>query len=75
MKLIDVVCAVFPNGDTLWFEADKGKDYLSCVVAAWREQHPEYINIPATMGAVEIRMPRERFDAIISTNCFNWPEG
>ena len=69
---IMVTCCVFPSGETLWFET-KG-DYLRKVVAAWKDKHPEYQDTGCTMGAVEIRMPIEKFCAISATNSIEWPE-
>jgi hypothetical protein len=74
-KTIDVICAVFPNGETLWFPAERGSEYLAKVVSAWKEQNPEYSILGVTMGAVEISMPLDAYNTINATNNFHWPEG
>ena len=62
-----------PSGEVLWFEAEKGSEYLSKVVDSWKEQHPEYNNTESTMGVIEIRMPEDKYKRITATNDFNWP--
>ena len=71
--LIQVVCCAMPNGEALWFEAEKGSEYLSKVIASWKEQHPEFTNTECTMGCIEMRMPIDKYYSIQATNSFNWP--
>jgi len=72
--LIAVMCCVMPNGDVLWFEASKGSTYLNKVITSWKKQHPEFEKTECSMGCVEIRMPIDKYHAIVATNSFDWPE-
>jgi len=62
-----------PSGEVLWFEANKGSEYLSKVISAWKKQHPEFEGTKCTMGCIEIRMPVDKYHAIAATNIFDWP--
>ncbi len=73
-ELIDVACCVFPTGEVLWFEAEKGSEYLSKVTNAWIEQNPEFVGTKCTSGIIQIWMPVDKFNAIQASNNFDWPE-
>ena len=73
-ELISALCLVTPDGCAHWFESNKGRVYVEQVISAWKEQNPEYENTMCTMGVIEIRMPKERFNKIPANNEFDWPE-
>lgn len=75
-EYVEVVCLVLPTGENLWFEADKGHDYMRLVIDKWKADHPEFVDTPCNMGAVHITMPREKYTAIgahFGPGCFVWP--
>lgn len=51
-KMMKAVCCAMPSGETLWFNAEEGSEYLSKVIEAWKDQHPEYANTESTMGGL-----------------------
>jgi len=63
-EYVDVVCMVLPTGENLWFEAAKGRDYMSQVIDKWKAEHTEFADTPCNMGAVHITMPRDKYIAI-----------
>ena len=60
-RLIEAVCLVFPDGSVQWFEAEEGQEHMRCLIAKWKEQHPEFEGTECTMGAVHIMMPMKAF--------------
>lgn len=74
-NIISVICCVMPSGETLWVRADSCESkYIVEVLAAWKEQNPEYTEESTTCGFVEIRMPEERYNLIPATNGFVFPK-
>ena len=69
-KMMKAVCCAMPSGETLWFNAEEGSEYLSKVIKAWKDQHPEYANTESTMGVIEIRMPEDKFFNTQTTDSF-----
>ena len=72
---VEAVCLVLPDGNCLWFLAEKGQDYMREVIQKWKEDHPEYRE-PCTMGAVHITMPKAKYHAIGANSgpgSFVWP--
>lgn len=68
VDLIDVVCAVLPDGGTFWFELNP--EDLGCgsrLIKAWVEENPQYKESNCTTGFVQIRMPREVYKGIPAT--------
>jgi len=50
-------------------------DYLRQVIATWKKNNPEYEEYNGvTMGIVNLRMPEEKYNAIMTTNNFQWPK-
>ena len=62
MSNISAVCLVVPPGEVLWMESPQDSAEVRAVVAAWKDQNPEYSG--CSMGMVEIRMPADKYRAI-----------
>jgi len=76
-EFVEVVCLVLPTGKNLWFEAEKGHDYMRQVIDKWKSEHPEFADTPCNMGAVHITMPRDKYieiGAAFGPGEFVWPD-
>jgi hypothetical protein len=74
ITIIDVVCIVLPSGETFWIEASLFNENYKpeTIIKKWHAIHPEYDNTPCTMGIVEIKMPKIKYDKIQTNNSFPW---
>jgi hypothetical protein len=74
--VIKVTFVAFPDGTSIWFESDI--TYLRKCVDSWKanlsdEKRQEYDAAGVEMVAGQLRMLREDYNRIQSTNQFKWP--
>lgn len=72
MEIINVICVVFPSGEIYWFEASQGQEFLEKLIQKWKDKNQWANNSDCTMGCIEIKMPREKYFNIQSTNSIDW---
>jgi hypothetical protein len=74
ITIVDVVCIVLPSGEVFWIEKSMINEHCNpkIIIEVWRANHPEYNNTPCTMGIVEIKMPKTKYDGIQTNNSFPW---
>ena len=63
MKIIDVVCFVFPTGETYWTDDTENTKQ---VVNNFKDANPD-VDECCTMGMVQVRMPEDVYSSIPAT--------
>ena len=67
-NIIEVVCIVFPTAEVFWFKAEKGKEYATKIIRAYKKKHQEFEDTRCSMGMVHIFMPEEKYNSIVTRN-------
>ena len=62
VEIVEVTCVVFPDGFTYWHRRDLG--HTRKAIKLWKSKNKWSKDVLATMGAVNLFMPEDKFNAI-----------
>jgi hypothetical protein len=65
MGSVRVLVFVFPDGTTRWVPVDSLEEgrWPTHIIEEWKAAHPEFANVDATTGCVELWMPADKVPA------------
>lgn len=66
-EMIEVAVMVYPDGTVYWMDEPTDAS-VKAEIDLWKSHRPEYEGTRANMGCVFIRMPREKYQGIVTNH-------